>query len=260
MPAKYSRTRGLGPSPETQPHHTPHLHQPQLHHHTLNHHHATPHTLPPPHPPTAALPPRRSTRRQTAARAHPQPAANALILLTVGDIPIRDRHKLQCILDAFHANPACQAEWREILRNEAEYLVPDHTKDQGSGFIAKIETAAGKRLTLYAGQLSEFSGSPATHYMCMGDIGLGNPLIIDVIPRASGLRWADASAQARMPASSQRTFRKPGLQRHQHQRVLSGVCLYHPQRQGRPLLIPSGSNADLLLEAGKHSRAAPLRL
>ena len=76
-------------------------------------------------------------------RARPQPAADALILLTVGDIPRRDRHELQCILDSFHANQARQDECREILRNEAEFLVPEHTKEQGCGFVAKTDIPAG---------------------------------------------------------------------------------------------------------------------
>ena len=53
-----------------------------------------------------------------------------MILLTVGDIPRRDRHELRCILDAFHANQTLQAECREILRNEAEYLVLDTPKNR----------------------------------------------------------------------------------------------------------------------------------
>ena len=65
-----------------------------------------------------------------------------MILLTVGDIPRRDRHELQCILDTQHANQTLQAECREIVRNEAEYLVPENTKEQGSGLIAKIDIPA----------------------------------------------------------------------------------------------------------------------
>ena len=172
MPAKSkSRKRGRGPSPENwAPARSP-----------------PPQTSPPPLPslslPSVSLPLRRS-RRQPAVRARPQPAADALILLTVGDIPRRDRHELQCILDQFHANQALQDECREILRNEAEFLVPEHTKEQGCGFVAKTDIPAGKRLTLYAGRLSKFNGSPGTHYMCMGDIGLGYPLVIDGTPRA----------------------------------------------------------------------------
>ena len=70
------------------------------------------------------------------------------------------------------------------MRNEADYLVPEHTKEQGSGLIAKIDIPAGKRLTLYADRLSQFNGSPGTHYMYMGDIGLSYPLILDSTPLA----------------------------------------------------------------------------
>ena len=129
-----------------------------------------------------------------------------LILLTVGDIPRLDRHELQCILDEFHANRALQAECREILCKDAGYLVPDHTEDQSCCFAAKIDTPACKRLTLYAGRLSKFSGNSGTHYICMGDIGLGYPLIIDGLSSAGpSLCWANATNQPRVPASRQRT-------------------------------------------------------
>ena len=153
------------------------------------------------------------------------------------------RRELQCTLDEFHANQALQAECREILRNEAEYLVPHHTEDQGCGFVAKIDIPAGKRLTLYAGRLSKFRGNPSTHYMCMGGMGLGYPLIIDGTPRAPAVPVQASVGQ---------------MQRHNHacpphanalaqtwsESVLRGICLSHPQRQCRPLLTPNGSNAD----------------
>ena len=44
---------------------------------------------------------------------------------------------------------------------------------------------AGKHLTLCAGRLSKLSGNPGAHRMCMGDIRLVYPLIIDGAPRAS---------------------------------------------------------------------------
>ena len=68
----------------------------------------------------------------------------------VSDIPRRDSHELQCILNTFHANQTLQAECHEILCNEAKYLVPEHNKEQGSCLVAKIDIPAGKHLTLYA--------------------------------------------------------------------------------------------------------------
>ena len=81
-------------------------------------------------------------------------------MLTIGDIPRRDHHELQCTLDAFHANEALQTECRAILRNEAEFLAPTHVDGQGMGYKACKDIPAGKRLTLYAGRLSRIRADP----------------------------------------------------------------------------------------------------
>ena len=62
-----------------------------------------------PLPQPATLPPGPATQDSSVVRARSQPAADALILLIVSDIPRRDRRELQCILDKFHANKALQA-------------------------------------------------------------------------------------------------------------------------------------------------------
>ena len=68
--------------------------------------------------------------------------------MTVSNIPRRDRRELQCELDSFHANQAVQANCREVLRDEAEHLVPPNTENQGAGFVAKTDIPAGKRVCI----------------------------------------------------------------------------------------------------------------
>ena len=98
--------------------------------------HAAAHTHHPHHVPLPATPPplRRSTRAQAATRSRPrpQPAAGAVILHTVGrDIPQRDRHELQTLLDTFHAIRHLQDQCRLILENSLEFLVSEHVDGQG---------------------------------------------------------------------------------------------------------------------------------
>jgi hypothetical protein len=202
MPSHNNRKLGRGPSPNrapapftspppSPPPTPPHTHAPShpplplpatpLSPHTSAHTHQ-PHHAP---PPAELLPIRRSTRARAATRPRPQPAADAIILYTVGrDIPQRDRHELQTLLDTFHANRYLQDQCRLILDNSLEFLVPEHVDGLGAGYKACKDIPAGTRLTVYSGKVSRFGADPGNHFLSLDDVGLGYPLTIDGTPSA----------------------------------------------------------------------------
>ena len=187
-----NRKRGRGPSPKRAPPHTP----PSPLTATLSPNPTSSTPAPPPPPPPAAAHPdpapppaappplRRSSRTRAPTRPRPQPAADAIILYTIGNIPQRDRHELQAALDAFHANRYLQDQCRLILEDAQRYLIPEHVDGQGAGYKARQDIPAGTRLAVYSGQISRFGTDPGNHFLSLADLGFGYPLVADGTPPA----------------------------------------------------------------------------
>ena len=129
---------------------------------------------------------RRSSRAMAARRERPRPADDAIILYRIGPVTRAQRHDLEPLLDAFHANREIQDQCRIALRNGELYMHLQETED-GSSYRASRVVPTGTRLAVYSGFVREAKPGQTRrrHDLGIGDPGLGYHLLLDGSPGLS---------------------------------------------------------------------------